>query len=296
MADTTFRICSVDLGTSDPRFACTTLPSLAVASPKPFPTNGLYLGTFVVDVPRDVRGSFTIDIKPFPESQLVDQNSQFMGAIHVPAIITVEHPRTNRYLAVTASSDASRAIRVTYDDLPGAFETLNGLSMWVGQPYEISESAEDNQPGIARYEDFHVATLQCEPLFTNWAEFGLIQLFDRNIIPNAGYTVEFFDEGEPPTPAEDVEPLVVRTSLWGDSVGVLDEGYWTAPDGGVNVPSDVLAMIETFSANPRAPHKIRVDLDPEIPDGRIFIIDVLRGIRAFQGLPYPFEPQAFPCE
>ena len=49
-------------------------------------------------------------------------------------------------------------------------------------------------------------------------------------------------------------------------------------------------------ANPRAPHKIRVDFDPEIPDGRIFIIDVLRGIRAFQGLPYPFEPQAFPCE
>ena len=208
-------------------------------------------------------------------------------------------PATNRYLAIaTDAPSASRAVRVSFTDLPAPFDTLNGRSMWVGEPFEISENGHSLGPAIPGYDDFLVASLQCDPFFADWSQYGEVQVFDYNVIPDATYTVEFFDEGEPPTPSVDVLPLNLHTSLWGDVVGPYDAeaGYWTAPDGTVDVTSDVLAMVETFVSKPGFPRKTRIDVEPTLPDGKVYITDIMRVIGAFQGLPYPFEPQPFPCD
>ncbi len=291
-------ICSTDLATVDTRAACAIIV-LPASDPEPFPTGGLYAGTVVVHVPVTARGSFTIDLRPF-DSLLVDENGEFIEPLTLgSAVVTIDIPDTNRYLPLTGDiTGASRAARVTFSDLPAPFDTLNGKSMWVAVPFEISESSGSAEPDVPGFDNFYVATLQCQPSFIDWAPFGVVQVYHDDIIPGASYTIEYFDEGDPPTLAADVAPLVLRTSRWGDVVGPYDPvgGFWTPPDGRVDVPTDVLAMVQTFVSSPGFPRKVRIDLEPAFPDGRVFISDIMWGVSAFQGLPYPFEPNPFPCE
>ena len=102
---------------------------------------------------------------------------------------------------------------------------------------------------------------------------------------------------------DEANPTVVRsstttvTSKWGDLVGAFDAtfGFWTAPDGTVNVTSDILAMLETFQSTPGFPRKVRIDVEPAIPNGVVNILDVVFVLDAFRGLPYPFQPGQAPC-
>ena len=59
--------------------------------PEPFPAEGLYAGMLVLQVPPDARGTFTISMREFPSTQLVDQLPQFiLPLVVIPAKITVE--------------------------------------------------------------------------------------------------------------------------------------------------------------------------------------------------------------
>jgi len=59
--------------------------------PIPSPGYETYAGTLVIWVPPDARGTFTIELMPWPYSDLMDQNNQLMTLLAViPAKITVE--------------------------------------------------------------------------------------------------------------------------------------------------------------------------------------------------------------
>ncbi len=85
--------------------------------------------------------------------------------------------------------------------------------------------------------------------------------------------------------------------MWGDVAGLVDSvnSRWRAPDGSVDVPTDMLAVIDKFINKSGAPSTARTDIAPALPDGRIDLIpDLVNVIDAFRGLPYPFDaPQ--PC-
>ena len=48
-----------------------------------FPAGGLYAGTLTTYVPADAKGCFTMNLRAFPASQLVDQNSQFIPLLGI---------------------------------------------------------------------------------------------------------------------------------------------------------------------------------------------------------------------
>ena len=67
------------------------------------------------------------------------------------------------------------------------------------------------------------------------------------------------------------------------------------PDDRVDIVTDAIAMLDAFRSLSVAPFKTRVDIQPAVPDQRVTIVDVLYVVSAFSGIPYPFEPVAFPC-
>ena len=65
-------------------------------------------------------------------------------------------------------------------------------------------------------------------------------------MPGGVYAVQTINEGcGAPVEANLSAPLAITAADWGDVTGPFDTGgqFWTAPDGGVNVPSDVSAVI-----------------------------------------------------
>ncbi len=62
-------LAALDVSSIDarPSYAVVVLPP---GVPDPFPAGGMYASTFVVDVPADAKGTFTIGLKPFPLSAL----------------------------------------------------------------------------------------------------------------------------------------------------------------------------------------------------------------------------------
>ncbi len=85
----------VILDDSQPNFRlAATVISGPPDDPEPFPEGGLYAATLVLHLPGDARGTFTIALKPFPDSQLRNQDNQFIPLLGVqPARITVQTGR-----------------------------------------------------------------------------------------------------------------------------------------------------------------------------------------------------------
>jgi hypothetical protein len=82
--------------------------------------------------------------------------------------------------------------------------------------------------------------------------------------------------------------MPINTAMWGDMVADCASIPCGPPDGRVNVPTDVVSVLDKFASFPAAPLKIRVDLEPETPDLKINITDVVQSINAFKGDEYPF--------
>ncbi len=62
--------------------------------PEPFPEGGLYAATLVLHIPSDAKGTFTITLKPFPDSQLTADDNAFVPLLGIqPARITVQTGR-----------------------------------------------------------------------------------------------------------------------------------------------------------------------------------------------------------
>jgi hypothetical protein len=211
----------------------------------------------------------------------------------------------NRYISFAdANPETATAIRVTFVDLPAPYEEFEGRTMWVAKPYEYCENAGQawppeggcgDAPGLES-NTFVAATLQCEPHFTNWSAYGTVHTYHMLIIPGAVYQIQAVDWNcSPDLESSFSSPLELVTSRWGDLVKDCSTNPCGAPDGDVNIPFDVTAVIEKFMNRSGAPINARTDLEPATPDQKINMSDATHCIDAFRGLAYPFPPGPDPC-
>lgn len=266
-----------------------------------------YAGGLALDVSEDAEGTFTL--RPYhPLWVMKDQDNQpiplvaFVPAkIHVgclgfqPPMAEPDPVAKNRYLSFRSGGTCVQtAHRVTFDDLPPPNDVLNGKTLWLGPPYQLSDnsgSTADSPPPA-----FTAAYLQCEPHYTDWGQYGTIHVYHRGIIPAATYTIHAIEEG---CPVDDEgcysAGLTVSTSRFGDIVGDCDATGCTPPNGVVDF-TDIMSLVEKFRNLPTAVSKPRGDIGDEIPDRRVGFIDVAWSVHVFQGGSYPFfVPDAADC-
>ena len=201
----------------------------------------------------------------------------------------------NRYLPFVTPDNGTEqvAIRVVLGNLPPPFEGFEGTQMWVRSPIEISlvPGKNDTTPPT-----FLGARLSCTPVVRVWEPGQLIHVFDRAIIPDGTYSIQTTARGCVEAGVSRFSsPLTVDTSLWGDLVGNCAVTPCTPPDDAVNIATDLVAILDTFSGLPTGAGKVRVDIEPGLPNNIVDIVDVTRGQDAFRGFAYPFDgPQGCP--
>lgn len=215
----------------------------------------------------------------------------------------------NRFLSFAGGDPGwSQAVRVKFVSLPGAFSVFNGTVAWVDTPGAASEL-----PGRAFSDPvgsdptFMTARLVDAPVYAPWSTFGVVHVYDERIVPSrkqpdqplepAVYEVQFVSNGcDVNAEANFSTALSVTNARWGDVAG-LTSGQFRAPDGVVDVTSDVLGVLAKFGAAPGAPIKARAEMvgsgvtGPQAAlTGKIEINDVLAVLGAFAGGSYPFAP------
>ena len=117
-------------------------------------------------------------------------------------------------------------------------------------------------------------------------------------MPTGSYEVQLVDNGCDLADDDSFSPVLeVLNPVWGDIGGSFDPAasIWTAPDGVVGIPTDILSMIDAFGNKPGNPTKLRADIEPCILDFKINISDITRALDGFRGLPYPFGPGVLDC-
>lgn len=179
----------------------------------------------------------------------------------------------NRYITFVpgASLGLPQAFRVTTVSSP-LFPGTVGDAKWVGTP---------GADGISR--------LQCTPSFVLW-DGEDVHVADRDIVPGASYAVETTLDG-----VEFLGPLAIETvPVWGDVVGVFEDGAWTGPNNVVDI-LDATALVDAFKHLASAPPQTWSDLHPAVPDGVIHILDIIRVVDTFHADDYPF-PAPQPCD
>ncbi len=82
-------------------------------------------------------------------------------------------------------------------------------------------------------------------------------------------------------------PQIGASRQFGDVVGALVAGAWTAPDGIVTV-SDITSVVQKFQLLTSAPHISRIDNDGKTPNGILASNDILRAVIAFAGGDFGF--------
>ena len=142
-----------------------------------------------------------------------------------------------------------------------------------------------------------MASLSCEPVYLDWSSTGTIHVYAPGIVPGGLYEVQAIDDGA--SILDEVnfsDPLTVATGMWGDVAGPIDVDtvLWTAPDGRTQVIPDLVAVIDSFGSRPGAPMKALADLEPQIPDQKINISDLVQVLDGIRGLRYPFDAPE-PC-
>ena len=135
-----------------------------------------------------------------------------------------------------------------------------------------------------------ISKIVAAPVIRVWAE-PVIHAGDCEIVPRASYEVRATDgmgsEGSPL-----IVPTIAKpgTKEWADTVGSLQGGAWTCPDGVVNA-NDFVAPLQKFQDLPTAPHVSLVDVgtvsatDPCVNKIGSFA-DVFLIIKGFQGEAY----------
>lgn len=149
-----------------------------------------------------------------------------------------------------------------------------------------------------------MASLQCDPFFTNWSSLGTVHTYGRIVIPGAVYELEAVDDtcDAGGGPVNFSPALVIENPRWGDLAGpfVLQLEQWSVPDGTADIGVDVPALLAAFLGKPGAPDKFRADwegtnpADRSLLDGVVNVGEVVRGIDAFKGKLYPFDPPVIP--
>ncbi len=202
----------------------------------------------------------------------------------------------NRYLSfVGRNTGKQTALRVKFVLLPPPYDALNGTTMWVGEPREISEnSGEIDQEAAPGYPTFWVAGLVCQADAheMDWSTLDTLYVYSQGIVPGATYVVEEIEEGCDLAHESNYSfPLQVVTSPWGDVCGPSQTGACAArADGVVDVQNDVLGVLTKFGNGAGAIPKASTDLEPATPDWLVNVTnDLVYCLEAFQGGSYPFN-------
>ncbi len=202
----------------------------------------------------------------------------------------------------------SQAVRVTFKQMPTGWESWEGQSLFVQEPWLGSEV-----PGESFYDPpapgdpaIQLAELECTPHFRDWSSLGVVYVLHPAITPSrlvivgpphlyALYDIRIIDETcSLHLESHYSDPLEVRTAGWADMVE-LDGGTYRVPGDLVSVV-DTLAMVAKFAGAPGAPSKASMSLlgvtagpEPKL-DGKITISETVSVLNAFGGANYPFLP------
>ena len=204
----------------------------------------------------------------------------------------------DRYISfVPRNPGVYTALRVTLvgTGQTGDFQCAVGRQWWVGAASDVSELSGRDYPSPP---NFKAATLECAPVYTDWAGMcsgdvcvgGLnagegcsddtdcnpvVHVYAQQIVPgprpgeqqgNKGsvYAVQAIAEGSSTDSEESYSPpYYVLTTGWGDVVGpptADSENRWRAPDGVVELTKDAVAILDKFNNKFHAPIKARCDL------------------------------------
>ncbi len=126
--------------------------------------------------------------------------------------------------------------------------------------------------------------------FCAWTE-SVIHVRGCDIVPGNEYLVEAtLDDAifSAPLSIYTTAPQINVGRQFGDVVGALVGGAWTAPDGIVTV-SDITAVVQKFQLDPSAPHLSRVDNDGKTPNGIVASNDILRAVVAFLSYDFGYD-------
>jgi hypothetical protein len=206
----------------------------------------------------------------------------------------------NRYLSFSPSNTGRQtALRVTLSSLPG-FEYAEGRTMWVQEPFAVSESA--GSTGSAPLPTFWAAELGCTPFYTDWSGYDVVDVFDGAIVPGAIFEVRAIDQlCDEAVAGNFSEPLVGSTSSSGDIVGNCTDHPCDLPEGSVDYV-DISAIVDKFRNEPSALRKARTDLfnskaHEPAPDLKVDFSDVAYSVDAFRnGAIAPVGPPLIdPC-
>jgi len=176
-------------------------------------------------------------------------------------------------IPVTLAAEGGRYLSVTLDLHP----TLP-VALYVTSP---------DYPCLERYaqEDGRLADA---PVYAAMEEWGVVQLYGTDIMPDTIYEVR-----AEPAFGDPSEPGTATTAAWGDTVGNFVGGEWTTPDGTVDFV-DISATVDAFRHLPSAPPWPWCDIAPWQPQGIIDFEDIGYCVDAFKGHAYPFEIPACP--
>ncbi|MCH7591419.1 MAG: hypothetical protein IH989_01385 [Planctomycetes bacterium] len=264
------------------------------------------------------------DSPPAGDVRRLDSSRTAIGTDQECIVASAAIPDTlgakNRYLSIVAGdSGRTQAVRVRFIDLPPPFDSGNGMTLWAQGPIHGIEFSNGPFPATR----FNAASLGCTPVFTSWGDLvgscriqsgncfsnlhpggacstdaecvpAVLHLVHEWIVPGAAYEIQVIDGTcDVNNEAHYSPPLTVTTSRRGDITGGCPTRPCDPPDGNVDI-IDVLADIRGFI---RLEIVARTDIEPACVDLVVGIPDVLRVIRAFQGLPYPYPPSAMdPCD
>lgn len=221
--------------------------------------------------------------------------------VNVPQSETIVYAK-NRFLSFQPrNAECDTALRVTFPNpMPGVYNLpgWNGAELWVMNPTTRCELASVSAASLCGANPtFTSAALGCTPDYRDWAGFGMIHVTHEGIIPGAIYEVKEIHAGcDAMVEVNYSGPLSIPTSRWGDVCGTFTQGTWSAPDGRIDVTTDVIAVLEKFRNVPRALIKARAENDFREVDFKINITGISRILDAFRGLGYPFFPSGTdPC-
>jgi hypothetical protein len=192
-----------------------------------------------------------------------------------------------------------QALRVTF--VPGAGE--QAWSMYVGPPKEVCENSGQGfnvNPADCvsvgnRPKTFTVATLRCEPYFTDWHEVGAVYVYHPAIAPEGQFVVQTINDGCGLSAESNYSAgLNLATGKFGDTVSSCATNPCGPPNAVIDA-ADVLAALDKFRNTPTSSRKFRVDLEPATLDGFINVSDITMVLNAFSGAAYPFETPTPSC-
>ncbi len=284
----------------DYSFGATTVPQEGAPDPQD-PYLG-YAATIVLEVPPDADGTYTVALSDSPNETFMfgPGELEISGLTLIPARIIVTHTDPAPALAARPYDQLKNryvTFEPNYGEVPVAYQiALEGSDLlsgpfgvlgWVGPP---------DANGLSSI--LPPAT----PLATAtrvWTE-PAIHVGDCAIAPRSIYAIRATEDGIVFSPPREFRTIHQPTpKQWGDTVGSLVGGTWSAPNGTVNT-NDFLAALQKFQNLATAPHAAVVDVqsvsstDPCL--NRVTnIADVFLLIQAFQGSAYPFVTDVASC-